>query len=117
LVKDGIRSSTSKFVAGLFLHNLVGRSESLIQYTQCIVSEARVPYHVIPDITVPAPSLIAALFLLAIGLVSKSDSVEHLLPEDVEPACNAALKLCGRFFDAAQTFERLEPENISANYS
>jgi hypothetical protein len=79
-----------------------GRSESMIQYTHSIVSETRIPHHLISGITVPASEFAPNIISFGDGLGIRSQTQwEHLFPEDVEPACDAALKLCGRFFDVA----------------
>jgi hypothetical protein len=94
-----------------------GRSESLIQYSHCIVSETRIPHHTITEITVPASEFYPGIISYGGWLGVRSQTQwGHLLPEDVELACDAVLKLCGRFFDVApKLLKGLEFENITAS--
>jgi hypothetical protein len=93
-----------------------GRSESLIQYKHWLESETRVSHPQNPEITGPAMIISQSISLGDwLGVVSQTQW-EHLFKEDVEPACDAVLRLCGRFFDVApKLLKGLEFENITAN--
>ena len=94
-----------------------GRSESMISYSHSIGSEAKTPIPEFPPEVWP-PTMRLGLhisFASWFGVCSQTQW-EHLFAQDVEPACDAVLKLCGRFFDVApKLLKGLEFENITAS--
>ena len=91
-----------------------GRQESLIQYNHGIESETLIHHPKNPEITGPAYRLGQRLsFGGWLGACSQTQW-EYLLPEDVEPACCAVIKLCGHFFEVApKLLSGLEYEKIT----
>jgi len=74
-----------------------GRRESLISYTHLIASPTRVANPDNPEITTPAMLLANCLsFGRWLGIPGQW---EYLTDEEVKPACDAAVKLCGHFFE------------------
>jgi hypothetical protein len=94
-----------------------GRSESMISYSHSIGSEAKIPIPEFPPEVWP-PTMRLGLHISFgswLGICNRTQW-EHLLTEDVEPACDAVLKLCGRFFDVApKLLKGLEFETIKAS--
>jgi hypothetical protein len=78
-----------------------GRHESLIEYSHSIVSETRIHHPQNPEITAPAMKLKHRIsFGGWLGICSQTQW-EYLMEEDIEPASDAAIKLCGYFFEVA----------------
>jgi hypothetical protein len=78
-----------------------GRHESLISYNHSIVSETRIHHPQNPEITAPAMKLEQLIsFSGWLGICSQTQW-QYLMPDDVEPACDAAIKFCGHFFEIA----------------
>jgi hypothetical protein len=71
-----------------------GRQESVIRCSHRIVSEAKVVHPTIPEIFLPATTFAAHVRWLVYEW-------GRLLPDDVEEASNAAIAVCGFFFDVA----------------
>lgn len=97
-----------------------GRRESLISYNHSIVSETRIHHPENPGITAPAMKLKQLIsFSSWLGICSQTQW-EYLTDDDVEPACDAAIKLCGHFFEVAPKllkgleFEKIAEESMAS---
>jgi hypothetical protein len=92
-----------------------GRRENLISYSHTIASETRITHPDNPEITGPAMVLAHGISFSAwLGLNSQTQW-EYLLNEDVEPACDAVIKLCGHFFEVLpKLLKGLEFDKITA---
>jgi hypothetical protein len=93
-----------------------GRHESLISYNHSIVSETRIHHPQNPEITASAMKLKQLIsFSSWLGICSQTQW-EYLMEVDVEPACDAAIKFCGHFFEVApKLLKGLEFEKITAD--
>ena len=94
-----------------------GRSESMISYSHSIGSEAKTPIPEFPPEVWPPTKRLGLHISFAgwLGICSRTQW-EHLFAEAVEPACDAVLKLCDRFFDVApKLLKGLEFETIKAS--
>jgi hypothetical protein len=98
----------------LSTHFWYGRRESLLQYSHTISSEHDVEHHGPNGIY--GARLVMAYFISFtawLGITSQTQW-EYLMEEDVEPACDAAIKLCGHFFEVApKLLKGLEFEKIT----
>ena len=92
-----------------------GRYECLIDYKHTIASETRITHPDNPEVTGPPMVLAHSMSFCAwLGLNSQTQW-EFLLDEDVEPACDAAMKLCGHFFQVLpKLLKGLEFDKITA---
>lgn len=90
-----------------------GRRESLINYTHLIASPTRIAHPDIPEITAPDMLLANCIsFGCWLGTIGQW---EYLMPDDVQLACDAAVKLCGKFFDVApKLLKGLEFDKITS---
>jgi hypothetical protein len=78
-----------------------GGRESLIEYSHSIESESRIVHSQNPDITAPAFKLQQRISLGGwLGICSQTQW-EYLRDNDVDSACDAVVKFCGRFFEVA----------------
>ncbi len=78
-----------------------GRRESLIQYDHSLESETRIHHPADPRISAPALELQRWISFGAwLGICSLTQW-QYLTADDVEPACDAVIGLCGHFFEAA----------------
>lgn len=88
-----------------------GRRESLIDYTQGVVSESTFEHR---GNQVPAMIFPAQIHLCSWLGISGMTKREYLMNEDVEPACDAVIKYCGHFFDIApKLLKGLEAEKVT----
>jgi hypothetical protein len=90
-----------------------GRRESLINYTHLITSPTRVAHPDNPEIT--APTMLLANCISFGGWMGITSQIQwqYLTDGDVEPACDAVMKLCGHFFEVApKLLKGLEFEKI-----
>jgi len=93
----------------LSTHFVFGRRESFIQYYHNIESETRKPLPLRPDIMVPAMFLEERMSWLCFN------ELAHILKNEIDPACDTAMKLCGYFLDAApKLLEGLEFDKVTA---
>jgi hypothetical protein len=93
-----------------------GRGESSIDYCHNIVSEDSVE-HQGPKGIYRLPLVIGYYmsFCSWLGVTSQTQW-EYLMDDDVEPACDAAIKFCGHFFEVApKLLKGLEFEKITAD--
>jgi hypothetical protein len=90
-----------------------GRRESLINYTHLIASPTRTAHPDIPEITSPDMLLANCIsFGCWLGTIGQW---EYLTDEEVESACDAAINLCGYFFDVApKLLKGLEFDKITS---
>jgi hypothetical protein len=99
----------------LSTHFWFGRRESLINYSHGIGSETRITH---PESKASASAMVMAQmvsFSSWLGITSQIQW-EYLMNEEVEPACDAVIKLCRHFFEVAPKllkgleFEKITPE-------
>lgn len=96
-------------------HFWFGRRENLIDYSHAISSEKTFEHHG-PKGPYTANLVIGSLISFCAWLGISSQTQWEFLTDDgeVNHACNAAIKLCGRFFEVApKLLNGLEVENIS----
>jgi len=78
-----------------------GRHESVIQYRHSVQSETRIHHPANPQWSVPALELEHSISFAAwLGICSQTQW-QYLTKDDVEPASDAVIRLCGHFFDVA----------------
>jgi hypothetical protein len=78
-----------------------GHRESLIQYDHSLESETRIHHPADPRISAAAMQLQRSISFAAwLGICSLTQW-RYLTADDVEPACDAVIRLCGHFFEAA----------------
>jgi len=92
-----------------------GRRESLIEYHHTVQSEAKIPNPPFPpELWMPAMRLGHFISFASWLGISSQTQWEYLLPEDVEPACDAVIKHCRQFFEVApKLLKGLEFETIT----
>jgi hypothetical protein len=92
-----------------------GRRENLISYTHLIASPTKIANP--NDLEIQAPTMLMANCISFGGWLGITGQTQwtYLTDEDVEPACDAAIKLCGHFFKVAPKllkgieFEKIRP--------
>jgi hypothetical protein len=78
-----------------------GRRESIIQYRHSVQSETRIHHAADPRWSVPALELQESIsFAGWLGVCSQTQW-QYLTKDDVEPASDAVIRLCGHFFEVA----------------
>ena len=99
----------------VFTYFWFGRRESLINYGHTIASETSFE-HQGPQGTYRANLVIGSMMSFCSWLgISSQTQWEYLMPEDVEQACDAAIKFCGRFFQVApKLLKGLEFDKITS---
>jgi hypothetical protein len=78
-----------------------GRRESVIQYRHSVESETRIHHAADPRFSVAALKLEQCISFAAwLGICSQTQW-QYLTADDVEPASDAVIRLCGHFFEVA----------------
>ncbi len=87
-----------------------GRSETLLNYRQNVVSDQTIKYQG-KEVAMVMGFLLS--FNSKLGISSQTEW-PYLMDEDIEPTCNAAIKLCGDFFEVApKLLKGLEADKVT----